>query len=960
MTITGVNFGATQGTSTVKFNGTAATATSWSATSIVVTVPTGATTGNVVVAVGGVASNGVSFTVTVPAPTLTSLNPILGYVSTSVTIAGTNFGATQGTSTVKFNGTTATATSWSATSIVVTVPTGATTGNVVVTVGGVASNGVAFTVQVDTTPPTVPTGLTATAVSGSQINLTWTASTDPILPVAGYDVYRGGTKVGTSTSASYSDTGLAPSTTYTYTVAAYDAIGNTSAQSTSASATTSISTAGCASGLPCTLGWYAIPNTALQPVIPTYAEDLLNSTGDPGQSSVMSSWGGALFDTQRNLFCVKGQGHVDGYGNDIECWNFDATPIAPFLLKDASHGTQVANVGSSPEEYSDGSPSARHTYNGFIYEPTQDQYWFMGAFRSENGNSSNYNYTFDPCTGTAMFCATQSTIASGSNGWTQYLPSNGPQPGTDGSIPVWAYDRVTDAIYGVQANSGEFWKYTPSTNTWTALATTDGCGSDDMTAALDPVNRFFYCIGGGDFNKVSLNSPYTMTDLSGSSGCSTLVAAAAPGFDWDPIQQLFVAWNGGNTYYTFNPATSTCTANPLGSFTGGPTTIASAGTFKRFQYAPTLGGFVLVNDINSDVYFLRLVSAGAAATTDFNQRIAANGVTTSQTFSNASFLTMTDSNRDNAPMLNCNSANLTAPATCPQIFQDTSVYSTGTGSMRMDCTSQSGAQCSGYWYMYLSPSIANGTIPGYWTNTDIWVSVHVRGNTEMFTTDWESVTGTTYKHWIMHQAYPDFGSCSNVELTEVQDGENLNGNNPYPNYYSQCGDLAFVDSATTGANQTGVTNSVTCTESSPCDQEGVPGYWCHYPTFTDCLTWSSVPNTWMVETYHIHLGTSGGSNSTMDAWLNKAGRPPRQFMHLTGLNMMQDAGCPGSWATGNDCYFQVLDFLVYGTDADMSAAHPTGSVWIGDVVVAINPTTVCLANQPCAIPLPNVPPANWP
>ena len=66
MTITGTNFGATQGTSTVTFNGTTATPTSWSATSIVVPVPAGATTGNVVVTVGGLASNGVSFTVTVP------------------------------------------------------------------------------------------------------------------------------------------------------------------------------------------------------------------------------------------------------------------------------------------------------------------------------------------------------------------------------------------------------------------------------------------------------------------------------------------------------------------------------------------------------------------------------------------------------------------------------------------------------------------------------------------------------------------------------------------------------------------------------------------------------------------------------------------------------------------------------------------------------------------------------
>src|SRR5271157_439652 len=144
--ITGANFGATQGTSTVKFNGATAAPTNWSATSIIAPVPAGATTGNVVVTVGGVASNGTSFTVTAPGPSITSLNPTSGLVGASVTITGANFGATQGTSTVKFNGTTATPTNWSATSIVAPVPAGATTGNVVVTVGGVASNGTSFTV----------------------------------------------------------------------------------------------------------------------------------------------------------------------------------------------------------------------------------------------------------------------------------------------------------------------------------------------------------------------------------------------------------------------------------------------------------------------------------------------------------------------------------------------------------------------------------------------------------------------------------------------------------------------------------------------------------------------------------------------------------------------------------------------------------------------------------------------
>ena len=146
VTITGTNFGASQGTGTVTFNGTTTTPSSWSATSIVAQVPAGSTTGSVVVTVNGVPSNGMSFTV-LPTPSITSLSPTSGAVGISVTITGTNFGATQATSTVSFSGTAATPTSWSSSSITVPVPSGATTGSVVVTVGGVASNGISFTVQ---------------------------------------------------------------------------------------------------------------------------------------------------------------------------------------------------------------------------------------------------------------------------------------------------------------------------------------------------------------------------------------------------------------------------------------------------------------------------------------------------------------------------------------------------------------------------------------------------------------------------------------------------------------------------------------------------------------------------------------------------------------------------------------------------------------------------------------------
>src|SRR5258708_6399281 len=103
------------------------------------------------------------------------------------------------------------------------------------TTGSATSSAATLTVSSGTTPPSVPTGLSASAASSSQINLTWNASTGS---VAGYKIFRGGSQVGTSGATSYSDTGLSPSTTYSYTVAAYDGAGNTSAQSSGVSATT--------------------------------------------------------------------------------------------------------------------------------------------------------------------------------------------------------------------------------------------------------------------------------------------------------------------------------------------------------------------------------------------------------------------------------------------------------------------------------------------------------------------------------------------------------------------------------------------------------------------------------------------------------------------------------------------------------------------------------------------------
>jgi fibronectin type 3 domain-containing protein len=97
----------------------------------------------------------------------------------------------------------------------------------------------------DTEPPTAPTGLSATAVSSSEIALSWTASMDNI-GVTSYTIHGAtdGASVGTSDQTSFQVTGLQPSTTYAYYVTARDAAGNESDRSEPASATTRKQTGG--------------------------------------------------------------------------------------------------------------------------------------------------------------------------------------------------------------------------------------------------------------------------------------------------------------------------------------------------------------------------------------------------------------------------------------------------------------------------------------------------------------------------------------------------------------------------------------------------------------------------------------------------------------------------------------------------------------------------------------------
>jgi hypothetical protein len=246
----------------------------------------------------------------------------------------------------------------------------------------------------DTTPPSTPTNLSATAISSSQINLSWSASTDPDNTTSqiSYKVYRGGTQVGTTAAGvtTYADTGLSPSTQYTYTIAASDPSGNTSGQSAGASATTQ--------------GVVVISSSTLfttQIPVLTHLNDGQNyEMGTEFGSTVPGTITGIRFYKDASETGVH-TGHIwNGAGTLLASVTFtnetasgwqQANLTSPLTI--ASNTTYVVSVNTGNQYYvaTNYGLSSKIT-NGSLYSVvgTNGVYGSPGAFPTNSFESSNY------------------------------------------------------------------------------------------------------------------------------------------------------------------------------------------------------------------------------------------------------------------------------------------------------------------------------------------------------------------------------------------------------------------------------------------------------------------------------------------------------------------------------------------------------------------------------------------
>jgi acid phosphatase type 7 len=186
----------------------------------------------------------------------------------------------------------------------------------------------------DTQPPSTPSGLVATAATASQVNLAWNTATDDV-GVAGYTVYRNGAAIATTSGPSattYSDTTVSPSTTYTYTVDAFDAAGNHSPQSASALVTTPSSN---------------LQTITLNPVADSYV-DSANPTMNHGASTQLRVDGSPLVYSYMKFDLSSVPGTITGLTLQVQATSSSTAGYAVRSVSDSTWGESTLTWNNAP------------------------------------------------------------------------------------------------------------------------------------------------------------------------------------------------------------------------------------------------------------------------------------------------------------------------------------------------------------------------------------------------------------------------------------------------------------------------------------------------------------------------------------------------------------------------------------------------------------------------------------
>jgi hypothetical protein len=271
-----------------------------------------------------------------------------------------------------------------------------------------------------------------------------------------------------------------------------------------------------------------------------------------------------------------GGGHGDYHGNEL--YAFDVPTLAWQRITDP-----FPDPVRDQQINADGTPNARHTYNGLAYLAHADRLFACGGALSGKGYA---------------LCDTTWTYDFSAKTWEAHPRQEHSPRGGIGHC--CAYDPVSKRVFF--GNDKGLFAYTVDADAWVQL-------TDDAfyynTLAVDPKRRLLVGTGNKGLFSYDLANGHPVRHALTSSGGDAIITAGNPGFDYDPVADRLVGWFKGMVYI-LDDETWTWSTHDV---PGGPPDSAN-GTYGRWRYVPAVNAFILVTAWDADVFFYKL-TAGA-------------------------------------------------------------------------------------------------------------------------------------------------------------------------------------------------------------------------------------------------------------------------------------------------------------------------------------------------------------
>ena len=336
--------------------------------------------------------------------------------------------------------------------------------------------------------------------------------------------------------------------------------------------------------------WLDVPSTHFADACKLHPTAGAYATG--GCDTIIAAWSGGAWDPVHSQMILWGGGHNDYWGNEV--YGFSTKTLTWDLLVP---GTPIASVNDLAEVLPDGTPVARHTYDGLSYLTAENRLFAFGGAKAPNGYSTSLTWELD------MENKSWRQVDSGHT-----LPAD-----VDGLY--WMGSAYDEAGHGVfMRNESGVYRYDIAAAAWTRLIDAgypplypSWSTTHYRRGVFDSKRRIFFTLGGTtsdgkpDFFAWDTVAEVPVYDAWVTTGGDDIAGGDAPGADYDPVADAIVAWAGGAARALDMSTKRWSTKSAIGA----PPKAVDAGTYGRFRYLPRYNVFVLVNRWDEDVHFYK-------------------------------------------------------------------------------------------------------------------------------------------------------------------------------------------------------------------------------------------------------------------------------------------------------------------------------------------------------------------